>query len=179
MAEVSSAKVLEVGGWFRMPWKDKHHKRIRHPLHWVFKGMVARCYKPWHQSYHRYGGRGIRICDGWLKDRRTFYAWAMANGWKRGLTIDRFPNNDGDYEPSNCRFATTREYTRGRSSMKLNLPLAALAWDLTTMGFIAKFVAALCGIRSYDVYQIKRGCNWPDAPAYLRGEINEEGRPYA
>ena len=50
------------------------------------------------------GGRGIMICDEWLNDFNNFYNWAMNNGYKEGLSIDRV-DVDGDYKPSNCRWA--------------------------------------------------------------------------
>jgi hypothetical protein len=75
-----------------------------HPLYAVLRSMKTRCYSPNCNAYHNYGGRGILICDEW-KDPATFCKWAIANGWKKGLSIDRI-NNDGNYEPNNCRFVT-------------------------------------------------------------------------
>lgn len=62
-----------------------------------------------------YGGRGIKVCDEWENDFMSFYNWAIANGWKEnaGLTIDRIDVN-GDYEPSNCRWATAKQQGRNR-----------------------------------------------------------------
>ena len=76
-------------------------------LYHVWYGMVDRCKNPKHKFYHRYGGRGICVCDEWI-DYDMFATWALANGYKEGLSIDRI-NNDGNYEPSNCRWATTKE----------------------------------------------------------------------
>ena len=57
--------------------------------------MKERCYDPNDKRYHRYGGRGIKICDEWLNDYKSFEKWAIENGYSEELTIDRI-DNDGD-----------------------------------------------------------------------------------
>jgi len=69
--------------------------------------MLQRCSDPKALGFHNYGGRGIRVCDEW-KNFENFYSWALANNYSPGLTLDRI-NNDGNYEPSNCRWATRKE----------------------------------------------------------------------
>lgn len=75
----------------------------RSRLDGVFDKMIARCEDPASDRWERYGGRGIKICQEWRNDRSKFFSWAIENGYEPGLTIDRI-NNDGDYEPGNCRF---------------------------------------------------------------------------
>lgn len=87
----------------------------RHPLRGVWGNMMDRCYKENDLSYINYGGRGISICDEWKKDFMTFFNWALLNGYKSGLEIDR-ENNNGNYEPSNCRFVTPAENSKNRRS---------------------------------------------------------------
>jgi len=84
------------------------HGLSYHPLYRVWSHMKQRCYKSTGKDYKDYGGRGIRMNKDWKEDFCCFYYWAINNGWKKGLEIDRI-NNDGDYIPSNCRFATRRE----------------------------------------------------------------------
>lgn len=74
----------------------------------IRRNMLSRCYVKSHVSYPNYGGRGIKICDEWKKPCNSFFEWALANGYKDELTLDRI-NNDGNYEPSNCRWATRKE----------------------------------------------------------------------
>lgn len=93
-------------------------RRIKHSMSYsklykVWQGMKTRCYNPKFMYYCNYGGRGITICDEWLNDFKAFYDWAINNGYKEGLTIDRI-NNDGNYEPSNCRWITRAEQNRNQ-----------------------------------------------------------------
>lgn len=92
-------------------------KGPRSSLYNSWCNMKARCLSPKNPKYHRYGGRGVTICPDWL-DIRNFRAWALANGWRQGLQIDRI-NNDGDYSPSNCRWVTASENARRKSTTKL------------------------------------------------------------
>lgn len=87
------------------------HKRLSR----IWRGMIDRCENPTTDSYPRYGGRGITVCDEW-RDLGTFKAWAQAHGYAAHLTIDR-DNNDGHYEPSNCRWATVQEQNQNRSGV--------------------------------------------------------------
>lgn len=84
-----------------------------HPLYSVRRSLLNRCKLITDPSYHRYGGRGIGVCDQWKKDFKSFYDWAMANGWQEGLDIDRKDNN-GNYEPGNCRFVTRKVNANNR-----------------------------------------------------------------
>lgn len=83
-------------------------------LYRIFDGMRKRCYNPKHRWYKRYGGRGVAICDEWLKDRGSFFAWAKANGYRDDLTIDRIDTN-GNYCPENCRFVDQKTQINNRS----------------------------------------------------------------
>lgn len=87
-------------------------------LHRVWWGMIERCYKKHHKSFLEYGGRGVSVCDEWRSDFKNFYDWAIENGYKDGLTIDRI-NNNGNYEPTNCRWVTQSENARNRRTARI------------------------------------------------------------
>lgn len=87
----------------------------------IWCGMKDRCYRKNNQDYSHYGGRGITVCEEWREDFQKFSDWSMANGYAENLTIDRI-NTDGNYEPSNCRWATRKEQTRNRrNTVKISL----------------------------------------------------------
>jgi len=80
--------------------------------------MKQRCYYVDHKHYKDYGGRGICVCCDWRENFKSFYNWALNNGYKEGLTIDRIDYN-GNYEPSNCRWITIIEQSRNKRSNRL------------------------------------------------------------
>ena len=88
-----------------------------HPLYHKWMGMKRRCYDVNDSHYERYGGRGIKICDEWLYSFHAFYDWSMENGWQDGFEIDRIDNN-GNYEPNNCRYVTRKENCNNRSTTR-------------------------------------------------------------
>lgn len=82
------------------------HGMSRTRLYKIWMDMKTRCNNPNTPYFSKYGGRGIKVCDEW-NDFETFRDWAIANGYKDDLTIDRI-NVDGNYESSNCRWATAK-----------------------------------------------------------------------
>lgn len=88
-------------------------------LYNIWKAMIARCNDPRHSSYERYGALGTKVCKEWENSFDLFLNWALDNGYKEDLTIDRIDNNKG-YEPSNCRWATYLEQETHRKIFKNN-----------------------------------------------------------
>jgi site-specific DNA-methyltransferase (adenine-specific) len=89
-------------------------------LHHVWHGMKSRCYDFKNPKYKNYGKVGIRVCDEWLLSFRRFIDWAKSSGYSDNLSLDRI-DNDGDYEPKNCRWATSKQQANNRSSNRPRL----------------------------------------------------------
>lgn len=97
--------------------QTKHGHRYSR-LYVIWNNMKKRCYNPKNKSFKDYGGRGIEVCDEWKTDFSVFYTWAINNGYNDTLTIDRI-NNDGNYEPNNCRWATKLEQNKNTRHNRL------------------------------------------------------------
>lgn len=85
------------------------------PLYNVWKTMRQRCNNPNCSDYQWYGKLGVRVCDEW-SDFANFRAWAIQNGYKKGLTIDR-ENGNGDYCPKNCHWITIQEQQKNKKNV--------------------------------------------------------------
>lgn len=113
-------KATKSCGYYNKEQIDSGNKRRTHGarytrLYNIWSNMKERCNSPTNTSYYRYGGKGIKVCDDW-QEFIPFQEWALVNGYQDNLTIDRI-NNDGDYEPSNCRWIF-REENSSRATRK-------------------------------------------------------------
>lgn len=103
----------QVKQWYK-EWSDSH------PVHSVYRAMINRCYSPRNSHYKNYGGRGISVCDRWLGDD-GYKNFEVDMGPRPSLqhTIDRYPDNNGNYEPCNTRWASKVEQQRNRRANRL------------------------------------------------------------
>lgn len=102
----------------------KNGKQAKHGLTYTENGKISRLYRIWSMMktrcyntkdahYRNYGEKGVEVCKEWKEDFQTFYDWAILNGYSDDLTIDRI-NVNGNYEPTNCRWATEIQQARNR-----------------------------------------------------------------
>lgn len=87
-------------------------------LYQIWAQMKRRCDLPTATAYSDYGGRGIRVCDDWSNSFEEFEQWALANKYQENLTIDR-RENDGNYEPENCRWSDRTTQANNRRSNRI------------------------------------------------------------
>ena len=93
---------------------NKTHGASKTRLYRIYASIKDRCYNPHAVAFHRYGGRGITMCEEWHKFE-NFRRWALENGYRDGLTIER-KNVDRNYEPDNCEWITLSQQAMNRSS---------------------------------------------------------------
>jgi hypothetical protein len=117
--------------------------------------MKARCYNPNYKHFAHYGGRGIVVCERWIDSFDNFLA-DMGRRPSPMHTIDRYPNNDGNYEPGNCRWATRREQNLNR---RMNRSLVIYSKALPLLEW--------CRIAAIDhrTVRIRLHRGWPDKEA--------------
>lgn len=116
--ELISKTAISCGCWrdtySKMPKPNQiKHGLSKHPIYRIWAGIKVRCSYASAKNFHRYGARGIKMCSEWESDFLNFYNWSISHGWRKGLQIDRI-NNDGHYEPVNCRWATSNENVNNR-----------------------------------------------------------------
>jgi len=97
--------------------RSKKHGMFGTRLYRIWFNMKQRCANPKHVAYKNYGGRGITVCPEW-QTFEPFCEWAIANGYRDDLSIDRIGNEEG-YSPSNCRWVTDKEQGQNKRNNRM------------------------------------------------------------
>ncbi len=156
----SDGRFIAIHGY--SSWKDDRRSTLGYE-NWV--SMRKRCLTPGFTGYERYGGKGITVCERW-SDFENFLA-DMGPRPSRKHSIDRFPDKNGNYEPSNCRWATSIEQGRNRVNNRL------LAYKGETLPF-SEWVVRLNLSRSQVYFRLKKG--WTIERAFEEPSIPREQR---
>lgn len=104
--------------------RKKNHRLSYHPIYSIWERIKDRCYNVNFKQYNDYGGRGVTVCDEWVNNPKAFIEWAIENGWKKGLQIDKdikYKEQHGTdtgyiYSPEYCCFLTIKEQSRHKRS---------------------------------------------------------------
>lgn len=96
------------------------HGKTGDDIHFLWKNVLARCYNKNSASFKYYGGNGVVMCDEWKNDFMTFYNWAIKNGWRKGLHLDKDKLSSkrvgNIYAPDFCCFIEKKENSRHKSN---------------------------------------------------------------
>jgi hypothetical protein len=138
----------------RVKWGTTHGES-KTLLYAVWNAMLQRCQNQTCENFPAYGGRGIGVCREW-QDYVPFRDWALANGYRRGLLLDR-QDNDGNYEPGNCRWATSGVSAHNRSTTKFSVADVAVIKELASLNLASTFIAALFGVDYRQISDIRHG----------------------
>lgn len=108
------------------------HGMCKTRIYNIYHVMIKRCYNKNIKHYQNYGARGIGVCPEWRESFVVFKDWAFANGYTDRLTLDRI-DNDGNYCPENCRWATMKEQSANKRAPRSNTSgTLGVGWDKTS-----------------------------------------------
>jgi hypothetical protein len=140
LAHLKNGNTVSCGCWRKT--RRLVHGMHRTPEHNAWSNAHSRCYNPKNHAYNDYGGRGITMCDRW-RGPHGFENFFSDVGPRPSLkhSLDRFPNNDGNYEPGNCRWATKEEQRHNQRPVKAlqNFSLEELIIELRRRGISCPF----------------------------------------
>jgi hypothetical protein len=139
--------------------KPTFHGEIGTRLYNIWGAMKTRCRNKNSPEYKNYGGRGIRYCDEWSA-YIPFRDWALANGYRDDLTIDRI-DNERNYEPSNCCFIPFSENAKKRRNTTLNLEKANEIRDMYGTGsYFQHELSVIFGVCTSSINNIIKNRTW-------------------
>ena len=139
--------------------KSTKHGLHKHPLYGLLCCMKYRCNNIKSKDYAVYGKRGIRVCKEWSDNPTAFIEWGINNGYKKELQIDRI-ENDGNYEPSNCRFVTSQINNQNQSTTKLNIDDVKSIKFALENGIKGCKLASLYHVSKTTISSIKNNNSW-------------------
>lgn len=95
------------------------HGLSKSPLYSIWCNIKRRCYCENNHNFPLYGKVGVKMCDEWLNNFKSFHDWCRSKKWDKGLQVDRFPNKNGNYCPENCRIATPKQNSNNKTNNRI------------------------------------------------------------
>ena len=142
--------------------KNVTHAMTKTPQYQVWRNLRARCSDPKHPTFHHYGGRGISVCDRWAVSFDAFWE-DMKDEYEPGLYLDRIDNN-GNYEPSNCRWVTPRVSTENRR----NAITVVFEGEVLNLAEAARRSGTIYAVA---LHRFKRGI--PESKLFAKGRVSK------
>ena len=139
-------------------WKHPT-SRGRHPLYSAWKNMIYRCTDVKRNRWQYYGGRGVTVCDRWLNDYDAFCDDVGPHPGK-GMSLDRYPNKDGNYEPGNVRWATAAQQNRNSHRAKLTADMITAAKAMRRIGYTYQSIADMMGVNVTSAHRAINELTW-------------------
>lgn len=125
--------------------KDGDKLTFNRKLYMSWYNAKLRCYDKTGSKYKSYGARGIRLCDEWLNNFQAFHDWAINNGYRDGLTLERI-DVDGNYEPDNCKWITIKEQAYNKQDT-ISISFNNNSYPLATWNHILALGKNTCHVR--------------------------------
>lgn len=147
----------------------KTHNMSNTRLYNIWRGMKSRCNCSTNKKHKFYYDKGIKVCDEWKNNFINFYNWAINNGYKEDLTIDRI-NNDGNYEPNNCRWATYAEQNNNQSN-NIKINYKGKEWKIKELSEKYNIKRATLCDRLKRGWTIQKALNTPVKTKAKRGKL--------
>lgn len=138
--------------------KSIKHKGVGTRLYRIWNGARNRCNNPNNPDYPIYGGRGITFSPEW-DDFTKFRNWAIENGYKKELSIDR-TNNDTGYSPDNCQWSSNIEQGQNRSTNVLDGDTVSTIKTLAKYGAKTKEIADSLNLKIATVHSVTKNNRW-------------------
>lgn len=143
------------------------HKLSDSRIYKVYYAIKQRCFQPTAKNYNAYGGRGITMCKEWADSFMSFYNWSVSNGYKEELlengrnkwTLDRIDNN-GNYEPNNCRWVVLKENERNKRTNRI-VEFNGEKHSLVEWAEILKVPVSRLYNRLFDGWSVERAFTTP------------------
>lgn len=174
MPRILSAAQRE--GLSRGPLSVRTHGRTGSPEYIAWDGMIQRCSNPNNRRWKDYGGRGIKVCERWRRFENFF---ADMGERPEGKSLDRYPDNDGNYEPGNCRWATPKQQQNNTRAVRIieHEGMRGTVTEMAIRNGIKPHTLTCRLLRGWGVEDALRGHRKRPARLATTGDDNGEGRP--
>jgi len=150
-------------------------------LYSQYHGMLSRCYNIKNTGYPKYGGVGVTVCDEWKNDYQNFLTWALENGWKKGLHIDKDIKGNGLlYSPETCSIVTIQINLKARHKVRKIMynGQSRIAIEVGRELGISKTTVNRRIRNGWDVYKaVTTPIDYPGKPIFIRQRIKGKYAP--